>query len=171
MTDQPIAAAFQSIYEATSRQILIYLTARCCDPDDIPDLFQETYTELYAVLCRRGVRYVENGEAFVKTLAKKQLHKHYSRRALRQPVSLDTLEQALPAPDGEIDDRLITGELLRQVHDALRQQPALTRKIFYLHYSLELTLPETAQELGVSLSFVKNRLYRTLAALRAEFGL
>ena len=169
MTGQPVAAVFQAIYDATQRQILIYLTAKCGDPADISDLFQETYAELYAVLCRRGPGYVENGEAFVKKLAKQQLHKHYSRRALRQQIPLDALEQELPAPDSEIDDRLVTAELLRQVSGALKAQPPLTQKIFYLHYSLDLTLAETARELGVSESFVKNRLYRTIAALRREF--
>ena len=169
MTGQPVAAAFQSLYDATQRQVLIYLTARCGDPADIADLFQETYAELYAVLCRRGAGYVENGEAFLKKLAKQQLHKHYSRRAFRAQASLEDLAQEPPAPSEEIDDRLVTDELLRQVHASLSNQPPLTQKIFSLHYSLDLTLAQTAKELGVSESFVKNRLYRTIAALRREF--
>lgn len=170
MTGPSVAAAFQSLYDATRRQILIYLTAKCGDPSDVADLFQETYAEVYAALCRRGAGYVEHGEAFVKKLAKQQLYRHYSRRQLRPSVPLETLGQELPAPPDEIDDRLVTRELLDAVHAALEQQPALTRKIFFLHYSLDLTLAETARELGVSESCVKNRLYRTIGVLRQSFG-
>ena len=165
-----IAAAFRKLYDETRRETLIYLTARCADPGDAADLFQETYAEAYAALCRRGPAYVRNGEAFVKKLAAQQLHRHYRRRELRREVPLEAVEAAVPAPPEEIDDRLVTEALLEQVHGALRREPAMTRKIFALHFSLGLTLAETAAELGVSESFVKNRLYRTVAQLRRECG-
>ena len=168
MTGQTPAAAFHRLYEETRRSILIYLTARCADPADAADLFQETYTEVYRALCRRGAGYVEHGEAFVKKLAKQQLHKHYRRRAARPAVSLDAMETEIPADLGDMDDRLVTAELLERAHEALRKEDAVTRKIFALHFSLGLTLEETAEALGVGESFVKNRLYRTLARLRRE---
>lgn len=164
-------AAFEAIYNATRRQTLVYLTAKCGDPADLQDLFQDTYAELYAVLRRRGGGYVRDGAAFVRKLARQQLHRHYSRRALRRDVSLEELEGGVPAPPEEIDDRLVTQELLDQVRAALARKPALTRKIFCLHFALGLTLGETAQALEVSESFVKNRLYRTIAQLRQELKL
>lgn len=166
MTGQSPAAAFHELYEATRRSVLIYLTARCADPADAADLFQETYAEAYRALCRRGPKYVEHGEAFVKKLAKQQLHKHYRRRAARPAVSLDALETQVPADLEDVDDHLVTEDLLAQAHAALAREDAVTRKIFLLHFSLGLTLEETAAELGVGTSFVKNRLYRTAAKLR-----
>lgn len=162
--------AFAAIYDATRRQVLIYLTAKCGDVDDLQDLLQDTYAELYAVLRRRGGGYVEHPAAFVKKLARQQLHRHYSRRTLRAAISLEELEAEAPAPPAEIDDALITQGLLEQVRQALERKPALTRKIFTLHFALDLTLAETAQALGVSESFVKNRLYRTIAQLRQELA-
>lgn len=167
--EQGAAAAFRRIYDETQRQTMIYLTAKCGDPADLQDLFQETYAELYALLCRRGADYVRDGAALVRQLAKQRLHRHYARRALRRTVPLE--EAAAEAPPEEIDDRLITGELLAQVQGALADCPAMTRKIFSLHFGLGLTLAETARQLEVSESFVKNRVYRTIAALRQKFGL
>lgn len=45
------------------------------------------------------------------------------------------------------------------------------RKIFYLYYSLELTIAEIAVELEMTESNIKNKLYRTLAELRQRFDL
>lgn len=167
MTAPAADDAFEAIYNATRRQTLVYLTAKCGDPADLQDLFQDTYAELYAVLRRRGGGYVENPAAFVKRLARQQLHRHYSRRALRAPLSLEDVAGDVPAPPAEIDDRLITQALLAEVREALARQPALTRKIFTLHFALDLTLAETARAMEVSESFVKNRLYRAIAQLRA----
>ena len=164
-------AAFLRLYEETRREVLVYLTARCSDPADVADLFQETYAEVYAALCRRGPAYVRRGEAFVKKLAAQQLHRHYARRRPRRDVALEEVEEVWPAPDGDIDDRLVTEELLERIRGELARQPALTRKIFALHFSLGLTLAETARDLGVGESFVKNRLYRTVALLRRTCGL
>lgn len=171
MTGPTPAAAFQRLYEDTRRSILIYLTARCADPADAADLFQETYTEVYRALCRRGAGYVEHGEAFVKKLAKQQLHKHYRRRELRPAVSLDALETDVAAEPGDIDEKLVTEERLALAREALGREDAVTRKIFLLHFSLGLTLGETARELGLGESFVKNRLYRTIDRLRRELDL
>ena len=101
-----IADAFRKLYDETRRETLIYLTARCADPGDAADLFQETYAEAYAALCRRGPAYVRSGEAFVKKLAAQQLHRHYRRRELRREVPLEAVEAAVPAPPEEIDDPL-----------------------------------------------------------------
>ena len=168
MTGPTPAAAFHRLYEDTRRSILIYLTARCADPADAADLFQETYTEVYRALCRRGAGYVEHGEAFVKNLARQQLHKHYRRRKPQSVVSLDGLEADVAAESEDMDEHLVTEELRSLAHEALQKEDAGTRKIFLLHFSLGLTLEETARELGVGESFMKNRLYRTLARLRRE---
>lgn len=162
--------AFLAIYRATERQILVYLTAKCGDPADLQDLFQETYAELYAVLRRRGAGYVREAAAFVKKLARQQLCRHYSRRARRRCDSLEDLDGEPPAPPAELDDRLVTEALLARVRAALAREPALTRKIFTLHFGLDLTLAETARALEVSESFVKNRLYRTIDRLRSEIS-
>jgi RNA polymerase sigma-70 factor (ECF subfamily) len=49
---------------------------------------------------------------------------------------------------------------------ALRGLEPELRAIVVLHYYLELTLPETAQALGLPVGTVKSRLHRALAALR-----
>lgn len=60
---------------------------------------------------------------------------------------------------------------MEEIHLHLKRKSADVRKIFYLYYSLELTISEIAVELEMTESNVKNKLYRTLAELRNRFNL
>ena len=81
-------------------------------------------------------------------------------------MSLDALETGVAAEPEDLDEALVTAELLQRAREALGKEDAVTRKIFLLHFSLGLTLGETAAELGTGESFVKNRLYRAVGKLR-----
>ena len=54
MVDPNITSLFNDIYDSTNRKVFAFLAARCKSIPDAHDLFQDTYTELYAVLKRRG---------------------------------------------------------------------------------------------------------------------
>ena len=104
-----------------------------------------------------------------------KVYRHY---ALIQ--RLGKLSRKEKAPDGggeigytepaefSVDDSLVTRELLHQINDFLKKKPAETRKIFYLHYVLGLTIVQVADELGMTESGVKSRLYRTVNELKEE---
>ena len=84
--------------------------------------------------------------------------RHRRRRVLE--VELTPLTDS-PIPDGsgQLADR-------DQLDHALGQLEPDLRAIVVLHYYLDLTLPETAEALGVPEGTVKSRLHRALAALR-----
>ena len=48
----------------------------------------------------------------------------------------------------------------------LKKKSMTISRIFYLHYTLDLTINEIAEELNISESNVKNYLYRILKELR-----
>ena len=54
MVGPNITSLFNDIYDSTNRKVFAFLAARCKSIPDAHDLFQDTYTELYAVLKRRG---------------------------------------------------------------------------------------------------------------------
>ncbi|MFD2171015.1 RNA polymerase sigma factor [Tumebacillus lipolyticus] len=175
MVDRNAKAVFHEIYDSTNRKVLVYITAKCSNTADIIDIFQETYIELYSVITKRGENYIENKEAFVMKLARQKVYRYYSL--------LDRLKAVLPLTypirDGEefdiygldiqsfsVEDNIVNEALIEQVNTFLSSKPEVIKKIFYLFYQMELTIPEIATHLSMSESNVKNRLYRTLKELR-----
>ncbi len=175
MVDQNATTLFNDIYDSTNRKILVYITAKCSNPADIHDIFQETYAELYSILVKKGPDYIQNSEAFVMKLAKQKLSRYYSL--------LDRLKRLLPLsgpPENEewdasmerdldstlMDELVCSRDLAARVYTYLSSKPADVKKVFYLYYSLDLTIPQIAKQLSMSESNVKNKLYRTLKELR-----
>jgi len=169
------AARFDEIYDATHHAVRVFITAKCANTADIHDIFQETYMELYNLLLKRGVNYVTYEQALVIRIAKRKLAKYYSLTARirnfisttnknKDEASVDFTEKeadAFSLADFVVDD--LVYENLRKI---IRAKPDTVRKIFYLKYDSGLTITEIAQQLGLSESNVKNKLYRTLKELR-----
>lgn len=181
-TENAAAALFNQIYNETSRKVLVYITARCSSTDQIGDIFQETYMELYRVLLRRGAGYIQKREGFVLRLARQKLWRSYSLAGrLRQLLPLGESREAegkdfsggLPEdfPDDiQLEEQAVSRVLAEQVLASLRSRPEEVQKIFYLYYCMDLTLAQIAKVMGLSESSVKNKLYRTLGALRKEYA-
>ena len=172
-----ITARFNEIYASTSESTLSYIAAKCPNIDDMNDIFQETYMELFRVLTQKGADYVKNGEAFAIKLAKQKIYKHYSVfDRLKKNVSLtdvtvaeekEIIEYNLNETD--IDDVLCTEELTNSIERFLREKPQDVRKIFFLRFSMELSITEIAKLMGTKESVVKNKLYRTIREIRALY--
>ena len=65
-----------------------------------------------------------------------------------------------------IDELVCSRDLAARVYTYLSSKPTDVKKVFYLYYSLDLTIPEIAKQLSMSESNVKNKLYRTLKEMR-----
>ena len=84
--------------------------------------------------------------------------RHRRRRVIEVELT-PMMDIAIPDGSGPRADR-------DELDAALRGLEPELRAIVVLHYYLDLTLPETAQALGVPVGTVKSRLHRALAALR-----
>lgn len=69
---------FNEIYDATYTSCLIYVTCKCRNTQDIPDILQETYMSLYNILAKKGSSHIKNYEAYVISIAKSKVYKQYS---------------------------------------------------------------------------------------------
>ena len=171
-----IKSTFNEIYDATYRKTLIYVTAKCSDLQDIEDILQEVYTELYLVLVKKGDNYIQNREAFVKKLAKSKVYKHYSLKERIMGVSLNTEDEGEKElldyiPDSFcLEDTLCTRELYGEIGKYILTKPIITQKIFALYYSYDLKISEIAELLSTNESFIKNRLYRTVNEIKNIYG-
>lgn len=177
MVDPNITSRFNEIYDSTYKVVLSFITARCKNTADISDIAQETYMELYKLLCRRGVDYVQNDYAITLKIAKHKLYRHYTlmeRLRLFVPMT-STNEDGDEIPLSDLEAEAFSTEevtinqlLIENARQFLRQKPEDVKKVFNLFYDVGLTIPEIAQTLSMSESNVKHKLYRTLKELRIQ---
>ena len=164
---QELDRLFNQIYDSTYRATLIYITAKCHNTEDIADILQETYTELYRVICRRGVDYIKDADAFVRKIAKSKVYRHYSLfERIRDNASVNALEEVFCDDSFDLESFVIDKLTVVEVEKHIFSKSLITQKIFCMYFSLDMTISEIAKALDVGESYVKNKLYRTLGELR-----
>lgn len=171
MTNHDMETFFNELYESTHEKVLAYIIVKCGNTEDIADIFQETYAELVSVICKNGVEYLKNPEAFVMKLAKRKVFRHYKLlerlRGVEANYKLDDLDvDTLNMETISFEDSFVTKELVGHAIAFISQKDELTKKIFYLHFYLDKTIREIAEMISITESNVKNKLYRTLKELK-----
>lgn len=158
---------FNEIYDSTYRATLIYVTAKCNNTEDISDIMQETYTELYTVILQKGTDYVKEPSAFVRRIAKSKVYRHYSLFArIRDNIAVTELDEVLTEDSFDLENTVIDKLTAEKAEEYIFSKPQITQKIFCMYFSLDMTISEISEALSVGESYVKNRLYRTLRELR-----
>lgn len=171
-------SVFNKIYDNTTQAALAYITAKCGNMDDVGDILQETYMELYSMLCEKGTDFIENDEAFVINIAKKKIYKHYnSIQRSKADLSLSVLTNDngevnldLQPDEMDIEDSLCTNELVEEIHAILKKKSQEIQKIFFLRFTLELSISDISELMGKKESHIKNKLYRTISEIRQLYN-
>ncbi|MCL1794438.1 MAG: sigma-70 family RNA polymerase sigma factor [Oscillospiraceae bacterium] len=181
MAGSDIVSRFNEIYDSTNKYILAFITSKCGNTADINDIFQETYMELYQLMSKRGADYITAEKALVTKIAKQKLARHYSlakRLQMFIPISArkkDSDNEEIDLSDAAADsflaedsteDYVVNQILVENARKFIQTKPAEVEKIFYLFYDVGLTIPEIAENLSLSESSVKNKLYRTVKELQ-----
>jgi RNA polymerase sigma-70 factor (ECF subfamily) len=133
--------------------------------------------ELYQLMSKRGAGYVTGEKSLVLKIAKQKISRYYSLlKRLRMFVSTtvkngENESVEMEISDAEInsmrmEDCVVNQLMLENAQKYIDQKSADIQKIFYLFYNAELSIPEIAEELSLSESNVKNKLYRTIKELR-----
>src|SRR5262249_39093828 len=112
---------------------------------------------------RRGIP-IESMAGWVRVVALNIARDQFRRKAVerRRMPELIAMHDVDTAHDG-------WGVSL-DVRDALAQLPSLQREVSVLYYFFDLTVAETAAELGISIGTVKTCLERGRAALKTSLG-
>ena len=76
MSTQINKSEFHEIYNKTYNSILKFIAVKCQNVEDINDILQDTYTELYKILNKRTIIEVESEVAFIIGIAKKILKRY-----------------------------------------------------------------------------------------------
>ena len=160
---------FEFLYNNTYRNVLKYTICHCRNLDDVNDIVQDIYTELYQKTVNKKHINLDNAESYIIGIAKNKIKKHYSLAKISYIGSEN--ENLGQYGDNEIDIEkdLITKDNVMQVWNYLKNKSELTAKIFYLYYVIDVPIKEIAEELKITESNVKNHLYRTQKDLKERF--
>ncbi len=170
MIDQISLENFNEIFDKTYNNVLKFVVCKCSNMDDVNDIVQEIYIELYKKLMKAND--IQNIDSYILGIAKNKINKHYGLLYKFKMLSLnshDVKEQEIieniPS-DIDVEDITIKAMDLEIVWKELRKKKLIVQKIFYLYYNLDFTIKEIARELSLGESYIKNCLYRTLKELQ-----
>lgn len=149
-------ADFTDFVRARRAHLLRIALALTGDRHRAEDLLQTALVKLYVAWPR-----VEHHEAYVRTtLVRANIDE--SRRPWRRETATDAVPD-VPREDPEPG----TSGLFR----ALQELPPMQRRVVVLRHWLDLSVAQTADELGISTGAVKTHSHRAVAALRASLQL
>lgn len=175
----PYVQHFNQLYADSCEQILALITAKCGNPMDVQDIFQETYAEVFTIIRKKGINYITNPNAFISNIAKQKIYRYYRFRDRAHALfrfRANDEEPELPEwemlelDSFEIEDELDRQNLIQQIKQYIHTQPMEVQKIFYLCYQLNKTIPEIAELMEMSVSGVKNKIYRTIKSMRVQIS-
>jgi RNA polymerase sigma-70 factor (ECF subfamily) len=123
-------------------------------PAETEDMVQDVFLAMSA---REGDP-VENVEGYLFRIATNLIAKRLGREASRAAV-----EALLETPEGFSPERiLMSKQEAGQVLAAIKALPPRTREAFIFHRFEEMTYPEIARRLGISVSAVKQLIARAI---------
>ena len=155
--DEAIAALFQEHARSLVRLARLFAD----DRNAAEDLVQEAFLRL-----RRSFHRIENPErtaAYLRSIVL-NLARDHNRRGLM------SLRHRMPDEESQLsaEERIVLREDQQQMIDALQTLPRRQRDCVTLRYYLELSIPDIAMTLGISVNSVKTHLQRAIAVLEAR---
>ena len=172
MSTQKPQNSFEAIYNDTYNDVLKYVIFKCNNLDDVNDIVQETYIELFKMMNKQDI---EDPKPYIMGIAKNKLKRYYSLMNKIKSIfisnSIDDEEISNIAQNNfDLENHIFEKITKDEIWKYLRNKNTLIAKIFYLYYAEDITIKEIAKELKLNESSVKNHLYRTLKELNELFG-
>lgn len=158
---------FNQIYDKTYPMISKYVILHCENIEDVKDILQDIYLEVYKLIKKNKII----NEEYIMGITKNKIKDYYRFSYKHKIISLFTKYDDLELIDTIPDDFNLERNILlkcsnEEVWNYLKKKPVIISKVIYLYYYLEMSILEISQELNISESNVKNYIYRTLKELR-----
>lgn len=160
---------FEAIYNDTYDNTLKFIVVKCNDIDNINDIIQDTYIELYKKLKKRMID-TNDEKAYIIGIARNVIKRYYKKEK-KNEISIDNDDINIEI-DAEIDieQDFITQSNVEKVWNYMREKDVVTTKIFYLYFVLGYKIEEISRDLQINESTVKSRIYRTLKEIKEKLG-
>ncbi|MEU4687847.1 SigE family RNA polymerase sigma factor [Actinoplanes sp. NPDC023714] len=151
---------FDAFYRDTSRRLMRYAYGLTGDPGEAQDLVQEAYARAWQRW--RKVSGYEDPEAWLRLIVNRLSTDRWRRVFVRRSHAAAQQPAAFVPPPSEDVVLLVR---------AMRTLPPAHRQALALHYLLDRSIAEIAEETGATISTVKSWLFRGRAGLAAALGL
>jgi RNA polymerase sigma-70 factor (ECF subfamily) len=154
-------SAFEVLYDRLAPRLRAMLRRRRCNAALTEDIIQQTFLRIH---CARA-HYRRDHEVvpWAYAIARRLLIDAWRREQREEGRSERVGEAAIPGPE----DELIAGETARRLERGLDALPPLHREAFSLVKFDGLSLEQTAQVLGTSVTAIKLRIHRAYQSLRS----
>lgn len=164
-----VSLHFNSVYDEYFDEIRRFTAVRCSDPDILSDLLQEIWFEYYKTVAKKGTDYAKEPLALLYKIARRKTARYFSvKKELMRliPISDEEGDTDLPDIYTDAEEKALSSVEAERIWEILSSYSAEIRKIVYLYFYEDMSLPEISRATGLSLSNVKNKLYRTLKELK-----
>lgn len=162
---------FEKIYKNTYEQTLRFIVIKCYNIDDVNDIIQDTYIELYKIM-KKNKKKIDNIKSFICGIAMNIIKRYYYKK--NKIIVLQNNNEEIDIlntiPDNfNLEENFINKENAEKVWNYIQTKDITTIKIFYLYYRLDEKIIDIAKELNINESAVKNKIYRTLKEIKNIF--
>lgn len=153
--------AVARIYEIYFEPVYQFIRWRVDDPALAEDLTSEVFIKLLGALqSRNAPEHSLRGWLF--RVARNVLHDHYMRS-----VKTDDLDDDLPAPgEADFEMQMIQDMDLERIRGAMRMLAEDQQEVLILRFGQMLSIQDTANNMGKSVSAVKSLQFRAINTLR-----
>jgi RNA polymerase sigma factor (sigma-70 family) len=158
-------SAFSRVYEAKSREVLVFVLRRTFDVEVARDLTAETFAQAFEHRRRFRGQTDAEAEAWLYGIARHQLGR-YARKGVVERRAVGRLGIEVPAVSEDDHRRVVElaglADLRKSVADAFSTLPAAQREALRLRVVDEHAYPDVAAALGVSEETARARVSRGL---------
>ena len=171
---------FNRVYAETVSAVSRFVVNKCGNILDVEDILQNIYARFFRRIMKKGYSDIENSEAFLINIAKFECKNYFGGLKKRSAVTsfsdysdeqMYEIESEMSKNSKQLEDVLCNEMLARQIFEDIASNDSLTGRIFYLHFVCDKKLDEIAKELDITLSSVKNKLYRTIERQKKKFNI
>lgn len=157
MTSQKALEKFDEVYNESYRDISRYVVVSSNNIDDVQDILQNIYLEVY-----KNIDKVKD-KNYVFGIAKNVIKKYYRFKFMKKSdeVLYDNISDSI-----NLEKSVMEKFDTELVWNYLKKKGGNISKIMYLYYCEDFTIKEIADTLNLTESNVKNYIYRTLKELR-----
>ena len=161
MTREDREAAYADYVVSRQGYLRRIAYALCGDWDRADDLLQSALVKLYVAWPR--VHRDGREDAYARQILVRTNIDAHRRAWHREQPGLEGHDEATPDPTSVVSER-------SELFEALQRLPEMQRKVVLFRHWLDLSVEQTAAELGIGTGTVKSHTSRGLAALQAALA-
>ncbi|WP_430815638.1 RNA polymerase sigma-70 factor [Carboxylicivirga sp. RSCT41] len=151
---------YKSLFKEYFNDLVQYAEGYVFDIEVAKDVVQEVFIYLWE---NRETVKVKYFKTYLYTAVKNKCLHHINHLNVRDKHKVFLINNYLELNDDSIE---YDPDVIKQVKIALDSLPKEMKKVFRAKYIYDLTIPEIAEDLDVSVNTVKTQLKRARAALR-----